>query len=63
MIIILYHYFLMIENIHNKKLLVDSFLILQFLYQQNDYERDLEDEAFEKNCYYDANYDYLYIKI
>lgn len=63
MIIILYHYFLMIENIHNKKLLVDSFLILQFLYQQNDYERELEDEAFEKKCYYDGNYDYLYIKI
>lgn len=51
----------MIENIHNKNLLVDSFLILQFLYQQNDYERDVEEQSFEYNCYYNDDYDYLYV--
>lgn len=49
------------ENKHNKMLLTDCFRILQFLYQQNDYERDLEDQLFENNCYYNDDYDYLYV--
>ena len=53
----------MIENKYNKNLLSDCFLILQFLYQQNDYERELEEQSFENECYYNDNYDYLYIKI
>lgn len=47
-------------NIEDKNLVLDCFLILQFLYQRNETEKELEDLKFEDDCYFSNEYDYLY---
>lgn len=48
------------ENKHYESLVHDCFLILRYLYQQNQWYRDEADKKFEDDCYNSPEFDYLY---
>jgi len=51
----------MIENIHDIILLTNSFYILKYLKQQQDYDRAIDEMMYEDECYYSPEYNYLMI--